>query len=73
MIVNSSALELEANCQLDLTLSEESAVSSSDYTERRIRDQALCEASRTTRRREVVQRAVYTGDLGSIEQVKGFR
>ena len=73
MIVNSSALEFKANCQLDLTLSEESAVSASDDTERRIFHQTLPEAGRATRRSEVIQVGIYSGDLGSVEQVKGFR
>src|SRR5687768_455150 len=73
MIVNSSALEFKANCQLDLTFSEERAVSSSDDTERRIFHQTLRETGRATRSGKVIQVGVHAGDLGSVEQVKGFR
>ena len=73
MIVNSSALEFEANCQLDLTLSEESAVSASHASEWRIGHQTLREAGRATRSSEVIQRGVYESDLSTVEEVERFR
>ena len=73
MIVNSSALELKANCQLDLTLPEERAVSSSGDAEYRIFRQTLREARGATRSGEVIQGGVYASDLRAVEEVEGFR
>src|SRR5688500_2768327 len=73
MIVNSSALEFKANCQLDLTLPEERAVSASGYSEYRIFRQTLREARGATSSGEVIQGGVYASDLSSVEEVKGFR
>ena len=58
-------LELEASRKLNLTLTEERTVSTGRGTERRIVGQRSA--------RQVVERSINSGHLGSIKPVESFR
>jgi len=66
------ALELETRGQLHLAFAEQCAISARRGTEWSVSNETLSEARRTAGGSVVVDRAVDTGDLSSIEQVESF-
>ena len=69
MIVNSSALEFEANCQLDLTLSEEKSVRQVTGRAKRWIESG---DDLPTGGRQYVHSVIDSGNLRPIENVEAF-
>ena len=67
-------LEFKSDCQLHLPFAEQGAVRAGCLAKRSVGDQTRSQSAGAARRRgrEVIERAVNSGDLRAIQEVKGF-